>query len=61
MTKFTYTRRQMLQLSATAGTAFTLPALASAQAPQSATARQSATYATYCLPLSFRYDTGLCW
>src|SRR5437016_4062448 len=37
MTKSIYTRRQMLQLSATAGTAFTLPALATAQAPQSAT------------------------
>jgi hypothetical protein len=37
MTKSIYTRRQMLQLSASAATAFTLPALASAQAPQSAT------------------------
>jgi hypothetical protein len=37
MTKSTYTRRQMLQLSATAATAFTLPTLAAAeQAPQSA-------------------------
>ena len=37
MTKSNYTRRQMLQLSATAATAFTLPTLASAkQAPQSA-------------------------
>jgi len=37
MTKSTYTRRQMLQLSATAATAFTLPTLAPAeQIPQSA-------------------------
>jgi hypothetical protein len=35
MTKFTYTRREMLQLSATAATAFTLPTLSAAeQAPQ---------------------------
>jgi hypothetical protein len=38
MTKSTYTRREMLHLSATAATAFTLPALAAAkQAPQSTT------------------------
>ena len=37
MTKSTYTRRQMLQLSATAASAFTLPTLAAAeQAPHSA-------------------------
>ena len=36
MTKLTYTRRRMLQLSATAATAFTLPTLASEQIPPSA-------------------------
>jgi hypothetical protein len=36
MTKLTYTRRRMLQLSATAATAFTLPTLASEQTPPSA-------------------------
>jgi hypothetical protein len=43
MIKSTYTRRQMLQFSATAATAFTLPALATEQAPQSS--RQSNLYA----------------
>jgi hypothetical protein len=37
MPKPTYTRRQMLQLSATAATALTLPKLAAEQTPQSAT------------------------
>jgi hypothetical protein len=65
MTKFAYTRRQMLQLSATTASAFscglTLPNLAAEQAPQSATSRNlySQLLETWCDGLLAHQETAI--